>query len=500
MLSGRRTPLVLTVLASIGLAGCTNLPDPAYQGKAHKEDERQLSRPEILADILSRVARNAEKSKDYETAQMFYTRAHGLDKKKIEPLLGMGRTLAAMNAPLESSEAYGAALALDENNKEAEVGLAKSLDLLAMKSGRNPPSNIPPAPPEKMAMAEPPAMDTMRDTGGDMPKASPPSGEVAMIMEGKTPGEIEVTDADFGGTSQTTESKFVENDTGANEKASRVKLNDVLAAIEWKDNQPGAASRDMKAEEGKMVASAGPGTGAMGATDPVMSEAAKSAAAPTAHMATSYRLQLAAFSSQSSAQSARVKVFDKADAVLEDVSLVIEQGVSGAGKPVYKLRTGPVGDRAAASALCAKLKQRSVDCFLVVPKGMKSTAMKAKSRRPMMAKSMPAKAPAMQMNRATQPAPMPTPMMDKTAAAKPAPMTGGTKGSKPKENSVIRWEVVNTTEEGGADKDAEADDEVKTAEKDDDDPAEAADTEVEKKDTDPADAEQLDEQDEQQEN
>lgn len=476
MLSGCRMPIVLAMLASLALAGCADLPDPDYAGKAHKEDETQLSRPEILADVLNRVAQNAEKSKDYDTASVFYNRSHALDKEKVEPLLGMGRSLAAMDAPLEASEAFGAALALDENNKQAETGLAKSLDLLAMKSGRNPPANIPPAP--TVAMADP-DKHMMREADPAMSKESPVTGEPAMVQDGRGNGEIEVTDADFGGNTDSPDVKVVENNTGANEKASRVKLDDVLAAIEWKGNQNAGPSADMSAENARVVASAQPDAGS---AKPMMSDAGRAAATPTGLTGSSYRLQLAAFSSQKSAQSARVSVFDKADAVLEDVALVIEQSVGGGGKTVYKLRTGPVGDRQRASQLCAKLKSHSVDCFLVVPKGAKSAAMPRKAKRPMMAKSMPAKAPAMKrpMKRPAKPAmtmkksASAKPMSDKTAAGKP----------KSKDGPVIRWEVVNSAEEGQPDKGDG--NEAQTAAKDDD-ASENADNDPAAKDSDSSD-------------
>ena len=328
--------------------------------------------------------------------------------------MGLGRSLTAMNAPMEASEAFGAALALDENNKEAEIGLAKSLDLLAMKSGRNPPAKIPPAPVAAMSDDKAPMM---RKDDGAIAKSTIDMGQSAMAATDESKGDFELTDDDFGGSSEIETVKVVDNDRGANEKASKVKLDDVLAAIEWKDNQA-TASRDMSVDNSRVVASAQPADGTMRGAKPVMSDATNATAMP-AMAASSYRLQLAAFTAQSSAQSARVRTFEKAKDVLKGVSLVIESGTGGGGKTVYKLRTGPVGDRPQASQLCTKLKSRSIDCFLVVPKGAKKkTAMKRKARSSVMAKAVPPKA----TTAAPSPPPAPAMKMAKPVAAEPKPM------------------------------------------------------------------------------
>lgn len=89
-----------------------------------------------------------------------------------------------------------------------------------------------------------------------------------------------------------------------------------------------------------------------------------SAAAAPAGQAARFAVQLGAFTSQAAAQEGWRVLLADAPPELLATDLTIER-VEQAGPEgvVYRLRTGPVGDRAAASALCERLDRRGVPCM-----------------------------------------------------------------------------------------------------------------------------------------
>lgn len=93
--------------------------------------------------------------------------------------------------------------------------------------------------------------------------------------------------------------------------------------------------------------------------EPLQDAAAPAPAAQPARFA----VQLGAFNSQSAAEAGwRALLADAPPELLKtDITIerVEEAGPNGA---VYRLRTGPVGDRAAASAMCERLDRRGVPC------------------------------------------------------------------------------------------------------------------------------------------
>jgi cell division septation protein DedD len=84
----------------------------------------------------------------------------------------------------------------------------------------------------------------------------------------------------------------------------------------------------------------------------------------------SYKVQLAAARSPGQANSEWTRLRGKHPDLLGKLEHAVVKTDLGPGKGVfYRLYTGPLGGKAAARALCAKLAQRKVDCFVVRPKG-----------------------------------------------------------------------------------------------------------------------------------
>ncbi len=99
---------------------------------------------------------------------------------------------------------------------------------------------------------------------------------------------------------------------------------------------------------------------------------AKAAAAqpppPSAAPAGAVMVQLAAFRSEAAADSAWRRLLAAHRDVLGKLDPSVERADLGAGKGVFfRLRAGPLDDDAAARALCARLKSRKLECFVVKP-------------------------------------------------------------------------------------------------------------------------------------
>lgn len=467
MSTGRRLPVILAVMAGFSVASC-NLPDPYYQGKMHEPTPR-LTKPEILAGVLTRVAHNAEKAKEYETAELFYRRAHQLDRKKTEPLVGLGRTLTALNEPLDASEAYGAALAVDEGNKEAVAGLAKSLEQIAARSAKNRPTDIPPpavkkmTPPDKAAAPK----DAMSMKGvSDSSTMSGMGSASAGYMYGAAPerpttiakGPLNPTGGVFGSNGMVTrapmpkapsapapkaaDKSMAAAKTTKNAKGQPVNLDDVLSAIEWKADKKGATPGGVPtASEPGSVQTAQIGKPALPramategkATDdktqsaavPETPKPARVTSKPMIAGVSMYGLQFAAFSSAKSAEKVRAKVEAKVKPVIGDASITVEKDPA---KPIYRVKSTAVGDRLRAASLCARIKTLSVSCFLVRQGAKRAAPKKSAAIAP-----PPTRAPAAKPD----PKPM-SPPATKKAAAMPKPAAK----APPKEGEIIRWEVI----------------------------------------------------------
>lgn len=419
MYSGRRFSLALALLAGTSLAGC-NLPDPDHKGREHEVDTSQLSQREFLAWHFKKVARNAERGKNYDASYMFYSRARDLNPREFNVLLGLGRSLLALNQPLEASEAFGAAIAIDEHNKEAVAGMSKSLDQVAVLSRRTPASDMPPLP-AVAATENEPAPD-MANAGDDTAAATQDKGAGD---QGATPVEAAAAAATTGDTPKSG-------------------MNDVLQAVEW-------AAQDKPAEEGA-------------STD--MASAGQSATRTVSVGAPIFKIQLAAYGSAASAESARTRMASKTSDLLGGVQLAVEKSAaSGGRKPMYRLFVKPFEDRPSAAAVCAKLKQRSISCFLVKARATAKWSVKAEppaakmantSVEPPPAKMAPTEAPLSGAKIESPPSTMPAeaPSSEKaplsSTTTEPTPLdgaqTGGREsGDKEKDESVLRWNNVVTS-------------------------------------------------------
>jgi hypothetical protein len=77
-------------------------------------------------------------------------------------------------------------------------------------------------------------------------------------------------------------------------------------------------------------------------------------------------VQFAAFRSKEQAEASWRRLRAAAPDLLTGVAPSIEEGLSGADpNPYFRVRSAPLGSRAEAADLCARLKERKLDCMLV---------------------------------------------------------------------------------------------------------------------------------------
>ncbi len=163
---------------------------------------------------------------------------------------------------------------------------------------------------------------------------------------------------------------------------------------------------------------------------------AKQTAAKPAMMADKeYRVQLGAFQSEASADKAWNRLMESSKDLLGDLDRKVVKAESGTDLGVvYRLRAGPLDSRAASDDLCAKLKERSLGCFVVAPAKGKAAAkapvptMKIESKPlPAPINPAPTSTPAAQSQPSGSPAPTPlqTPAtQDRKALADPTQIQG----------------------------------------------------------------------------
>ena len=113
------------------------------------------------------------------------------------------------------------------------------------------------------------------------------------------------------------------------------------------------------------------------ATPPAQQAAPPPAAAPSAPSAvaslppkaagaaSSFRVQLGAVRSRDAAQKEWARIQKANGDLLGKLGLTVSQANLGDRGTFYRIQAGPVGDQAAASDLCAKLKARNVSCIIV---------------------------------------------------------------------------------------------------------------------------------------
>jgi len=101
------------------------------EGKLNLGEEVPAPPPATTAspDQLMRLAASTRAGGDLATAARLYSRAHAAEPGRIEPLLGLGATLAAAGAGPAAADAYRAALEVHEDVR-ARNGLGVCLDLI----------------------------------------------------------------------------------------------------------------------------------------------------------------------------------------------------------------------------------------------------------------------------------------------------------------------------------------------------------------------------------
>ena len=77
-----------------------------------------------------------------------------------------------------------------------------------------------------------------------------------------------------------------------------------------------------------------------------------------------FRVQLGAFSNEIDAREAWLRLLEQQPALLAEAQIGVERAQES---EIYRLRAGPVADRAEAEALCRALRGGGLDCFVVGP-------------------------------------------------------------------------------------------------------------------------------------
>ncbi len=105
------------------------------------------------------------------------------------------------------------------------------------------------------------------------------------------------------------------------------------------------------------------------AAEPKAASSSTPAAPPSAaeKPAGGYRVQLAALESEEAAAQTIARLKSSHADLLRDLPLTIQRADLGAKGIYYRVQSAPVGDGAAAKALCESLRGRNVGCLIVRP-------------------------------------------------------------------------------------------------------------------------------------
>ena len=162
--------------------------------------------------------------------------------------------------------------------------------------------------------------------------------------------------------------------------------------------------------------------------------AKQTASKPAAMADKEYRVQLGAFQSEAGADKAWNRLMESSKDLLGDLDRKVVKAESGTELGVvYRLRAGPLNNRAAGDDLCAKLKERSLGCFVVAPAKVKAATKAPVPKMKIESKPLPAPinpAPTSTPAAQSQPgSPAPTPLQapatqDRKALADPTQIQG----------------------------------------------------------------------------
>lgn len=166
-----------------------------------------------------------------------------------------------------------------------------------------------------------------------------PSGGQPAMADGKAPMDVKRGDRNIGSASGTMKSPGgAQQDAGAR-----------LPGGFLRDDTPQAPEAAKPVKQPRMAAKSG--------------------------KAGSYAVQVGAYKSKKRAERRWESILKSAKDALGDLPREVVEGDGGDGKTVYRLRAGPLPDRAAGDKLCAKLSDLGVGCFVVtVPKDKTAAA------------------------------------------------------------------------------------------------------------------------------
>ncbi len=80
-----------------------------------------------------------------------------------------------------------------------------------------------------------------------------------------------------------------------------------------------------------------------------------------------HRIQLLALKSEAKAKLARTRMLKSHGKLLSGLAFTVDRADLGKKGVFYRLRAGPLADRASAGKLCARFKARNVECVIVNP-------------------------------------------------------------------------------------------------------------------------------------
>jgi len=154
--------------------------------------------------------------------------------------------------------------------------------------------------------------------------------------------------------------------------------------VKPRDRKIGSASRSMKSPGGAQQDAAARLPTEFLTDDDMPPQAPKAAkpvkqprAAAKGGKAGSYAVQVGAYKNKKRAERRWDSILKSAKDALGDLPREVVEGDAGDGKTVYRLRAGPLPDRAASDKLCAELSALGVNCFVVtVPKNKSAAASK----------------------------------------------------------------------------------------------------------------------------
>lgn len=455
MYSARPFAIALAASAAVSLAGCSGNAAPEGSGdsaqamprsapersrnaplKRHKQDATKLSGEGFYAHILLRVARNAERHNDHLTASTFYRRARSFAPYDKDIMMGLARSLEKAGEALEASEVYGAVLAEEERHEAAAAGLARTLEQIAGRSTPMSAENMKGGDQKEMAVQTEPS--DQKKMAGDSGKAME-GGDAPAPDNGATRDLAALSPEKSAPEKSTDEQKSDDGAAASGTEKSESKFQDVLKAVEWKEDPAGSAQTPAAAMEpaGVEVAAATPATAVPGAPLPPTPVLAAPAMKPGG-----YKLQLAAYGNKARADAARSRLEARVKDLLGEISVNVEQS----GK-MFRVRTSPLGNRTQASGMCARLKSRSIGCFLVKPAKGGGMARKSAPKPTPKMTAVPKLAPPPKktakveapIDEAPTLPPIPTPEPTKAASAK-------TSAADTSKDTVLGWSDVMGTE------------------------------------------------------